>query len=283
MKLLIFVLLIAAGEKMRQTHLSKIILNNLSTANASPLHENRENNDKSNWHLIPDGNYKLHLIDISAEDNVVVEPTFNGPNDMVFQLFTRSNPTAPHIIRLGYAGDLQNSFFNPNHQTRFHVHGWLDGGANVPANPYRDAYLAQGDFNFFAVDWTVGGQTANYILARQRVGECGRGLAAFLDFLNASGNPFSAFTVLGHSLGAHCAGHAGKQVTRGRIPVIVGLDPAGPLFSIDSNDRLDHTDANHVEMIATDTEFLGFLRPLGHGKFFIVSVTTVEILKKKIS
>lgn len=161
--------------------------------------------------MIPDGNYKLHLIDVNAQD-ATVEPLFNGPNDMIFELFTRSNPTVPQIIRLGNNADLQNSFFNPNHQTRFHVHGWLDGGANVPANPYRDAYLAQGDFNFFAVDWTVGGQTANYILARQRVGECGRGLAEFLDFLNVNGNPFSAFTVLGHSLGAHCAGHAGKQV-----------------------------------------------------------------------
>lgn len=76
-------------------------------------------------------------------------------------------------------------------------------------------------------------------------------------------------TVLGHSLGAHCAGHAGKQVIRGRIAVIVGLDPAGPLFSIDSNDRLDHTDADHVEMMATDTEFLGFELPLGHSNFYV--------------
>ncbi|XP_037036484.1 phospholipase A1 member A-like isoform X2 [Bradysia coprophila] len=254
MKFLVCVLLIAAG------------------ANATPLYENR-NGDKSDainsdWILVPDANYNLHLIDTNAEETAAIEPTFNGPNDMVFQLFTRSNPTVPQTIRLGNNQDLQNSFFNPNHQTRFHVHGWLDGGANVPANPYRDAYLQQGDFNFFAVDWTVGGQTPNYILARQRVGECGRGLAAFLDFLNLNGNPFSAFTVLGHSLGAHCAGHAGKQVTRGRIAVIVGLDPAGPLFSIDSNDRLDHTDANHVEMMATDTEFLGFLRPLGHANFY---------------
>lgn len=46
----------------------------------------------------------------------------------------------------------------------------------------------------------------------------------------------------------------------------------GPLFSIDSNDRLDHTDATHVEMLATDTEFLGFLRPLGHGNFRPISL-----------
>lgn len=34
------------------------------------------------------------------------------------------------------------------------------------------------------------------------------------------------------------SGVAGKRVTRGRIHTIVGLDPAGPLFSLNSADRL---------------------------------------------
>lgn len=134
----------------------------ISTVNATPLYENRENEDKptvsgEDYRLIPDGNYKLHLIDVNAEDaDSVVEPAFVGTNDIVYRLFTRSNPTAPQTIRLGNTADLQNSFFNPNHQSRFHVHGWLDGGSYVTAEAYRDAYLAQGDFNFFAVDWSAG-------------------------------------------------------------------------------------------------------------------------------
>jgi hypothetical protein len=33
--------------------------------------------------------------------------------------------------------------------------------------------------------------------------------------------------IIGHSLGAHCAGHCGKQSTRGRIQAIFATDPAG--------------------------------------------------------
>ena len=41
---------------------------------------------------------------------------------------------------------------------------------------------------------------------------------------------------------------AGKQTTRGRVNTIVGLDPAGPLFSVDSPaDRLASGDADYVE------------------------------------
>lgn len=67
-------------------------------------------------------------------------------------------------------------------------------------------------------------------------------------------------------MGAHAAGHTGKAVANGRLPVIVAIDPAGPLFSLDNpNTRVDHTDAVHVEVIATDTLFLGFEQPIGHG------------------
>lgn len=74
--------------------------------------------------------------------------------------------------------------------------------------------------------------------------------------------------VLGHSLGAHAAGHTGKAVTNGRLPVIVAIDPAGPLFALaNPHDRVDFTDADHVEVLATDTLFLGFEQPIGHGNF----------------
>lgn len=33
------------------------------------------------------------------------------------------------------------------------------------------AFLQRGDFNFFMVDWSVGAETLNYILARSRVNE----------------------------------------------------------------------------------------------------------------
>lgn len=54
------------------------------------------------------------------------------------------------------------------------------------------------------------------------------------------------------------AGIAGKRVTRGRINTIIGLDPAGPLFSVNTpSERLDSNDALYVEAIHTNGGALG--------------------------
>ncbi len=73
------------------------------------------------------------------------------------------------------------------------------------------------------------------------------------------------------------AGAAGKRTTRGLVETIVGLDPAGPLFSLDDPaNRLHHTDANHVESIITDGGRLGFQHPIAHGNFYPNWVSTIS-------
>lgn len=66
----------------------------------------------------------MHLVDINQRGTEVV-PLFNAFNDVVFRLFTRSNPTTPEaqIIPIYNTQALLNSHFNPAHQTRFHIHG----------------------------------------------------------------------------------------------------------------------------------------------------------------
>lgn len=152
------------------------------------------------WRLVPDGDYKLHLVNVNDVDHEV-EPAFVGFTDIVFRLFTRSNPTVPQVIQILNDAQLTNSFFNFAHQTRIHIHGWTQGGPNT-ANIYRDAYLAQGNFNVIAVDWGVGAQHPNYIISRNRVGEVGRVVAQFIDWLNLRGLPFSAITLLGNNFPA---------------------------------------------------------------------------------
>lgn len=59
----------------------------------------------------------------------------------------------------------------------------------------------------------------------------------------------------------------GKNVRSGKLPKIVGLDPAGPLFSLDKPDeRLNSQDADYVE--TTQTSKLGFFNPLGNVSFY---------------
>lgn len=48
------------------------------------------------------------------------------------------------------------------------------------------------------------------------------------------------------------AGITGKMITRGMINTIIGLDPAGPLFSVNAPaDRLAITDAQYVEALVS--------------------------------
>lgn len=74
----------------------------------------------------------------------------------------------------------------------------------------------------------------------------------------------------GHSLGAHAAGFTGKKLRRGRIQVIVGLDPSGPGFWFSGpSKRLDRTDANYVEVIHTNAGILGMTTAIGTSDFYV--------------
>lgn len=123
--------------------------------------------------------------------------------------------------------------------------------------------------NLIAVNWDKSSQTLNYIAARNRVEPIGAHLAAMIDFLVRNEQvSISDISVIGFSLGAHIAGigwfkrqihlrnkrllilvtfSAGKHVQSGKLPKIVGLDPAGPLFSLKKpHERLDRLDAKYV-------------------------------------
>lgn len=115
----------------------------------------------------------------------------------------------------------------------------------------------------------MGAGTINYISARNRVFEVGPLLAQHLDFLHENNAlDFSTLYVTGHSLGAHIAGIAGKNVRRGRINTIIGMDPAGPLFDLNNpTARLDWRDADYVESIHTDLTF-GMGAVISHVDFF---------------
>lgn len=97
-----------------------------------------------------------------------------------------------------------------------------------------------------------------------------RALAAVIDSLVENGMNLRNLTVVGHSLGAHIVGRAAKQLkSDGKIPVIVGLDPASVLFDFeDTNKRLADTDADYVQVIHTDGGHYSIEYPIGHADFY---------------
>ncbi|XP_058839266.1 pancreatic triacylglycerol lipase-like [Topomyia yanbarensis] len=220
--------------------------------------------------LVSDANGNLHLVNpnpytvIDAE----LEPFFNAETDIVFRLFTRSNPNNGQVLFWNDPASVQNSNFNPAHPTRFTIHGWNGDGTSGLNSNIRNNYFAVGDFNVISVDWGAGAQTINYISARNRVLAVGEIVSRMINTLvSASGASRNSVSVIGHSLGAHAAGNAGK-FQGGQIQSVIGLDPAGPLFSLGQSDIMALSDAQYVEAIFSNAGTLGFNLPLGNANFF---------------
>lgn len=77
---------------------------------------------------------------------------------------------------------------------------------------------------------------------------------------------------MGHSLGAHVAGHGGKAVqvlTNGlKVAKVYGLDPAGPGFKDDEETRLNENDAKVVVVIHTNGGGAGIGEAIGSINFY---------------
>lgn len=187
-----------------------------------------------------------------------------------FFLYTRENPS----LELISATSLGRNF-DPTRPTKIISHGWYDSSFEDWIINMKDAFLELGDFNVIAVDWS-GGSGWPYQLAvanTQVVGaETAKLMHALIDSRNATGRDFH---LVGHSLGAHVCGYAGKRVKG--IPRITGLDPAGPYYeNTPPIVRLYTGDADFVDIIHTfghkfiDHSFfsIGMLQEIGHVDFY---------------
>ena len=173
----------------------------------------------------------MKLVDLNPLE-VEPEPFFNPQTDIIFLLFTRSNPTVGQRITFDM-NTVRNSNWNVNNGVRFIIHGWQSDQTTGLNTFIRNEFLANADHNVVVVDWSAGAQTINYISARNRVGVTGGTVSLLIDDLHRNGLlRFENVLIVGHSLGSHVAGNAGKQVTRGRIPVIFATDPAGKEFVV---------------------------------------------------
>ena len=220
------------------------------------------------WALVPTADGNMHLVDLNPIEVQSIEPMFNAETDVFFVLYTQSNRNG---VRIGMNADaIRATTYNVAHPTRFLIHGWSNDQTATVNVLCIEAYLRRGNFNLIVVDWGAGAQTINYIAARNRVNQVGPFVASFIDFMNLNGlMNFNTLNLVGHSLGGHAAGITGKRLTRGVAEAVFALDPAGPLFSLNSPDtRVAPNDAEYVEVIHTNGGVLGFLEPIGLADFF---------------
>lgn len=90
--------------------------------------------------------------------------------------------------------------------------------------------------------------------------------------LTAAGYPLERLQLVGHSLGAHIIGQAGRTYTEQTGDLLVrltGLDPANPCFNEgETLSGLGRGDAHFVQVIHSDPGALGKRDQLGDVDFY---------------
>jgi pimeloyl-ACP methyl ester carboxylesterase len=92
----------------------------------------------------------------------------------------------------------------------------------------RNSLLDRADHNVVVVDWGAGAQNPNYVTSRNHVRAVGAAVARMVNALRSAALTAPGRVILiGHSLGGHVAGHAGKLITGPQVAAIFATDPAG--------------------------------------------------------
>ncbi|OWR54623.1 insect intestinal lipase 6 [Danaus plexippus plexippus] len=240
----------------------------LCTVNAIPLVP--EDNSHyvegvSRYIWMPDGDGNPRLVDLyePADENFLASR--NG-NKNQYWLFTRQNRNNRQVLVNGNANSIRNSFYRGNRPTAVIAHGWNSGGTSSWVTQMVTAFLDRADMNVIVLDWS---STASglYTTSVRAVPDVGRHLANFLRFLfNTAGGNWNNVHLVGHSLGAHVMGNAGRAAPSRPVRV-TGLDPAGPQWGGNSN-ALNRNSATYVESIHTDGGSLGIMDPISHADFY---------------
>ncbi|XP_069835797.1 pancreatic lipase-related protein 2-like [Dendropsophus ebraccatus] len=186
-----------------------------------------------------------------------------------FFLFTGEKPNSYQTIS---ANNITSSSFQTSRRSLFIVHGMADRAENNWVSDMCQAILAADNVNCIGVDWRRGsGGVQLYVQAANNARLVGAEIAYLIKRLQEElGYSPSNVHLVGHSLGAHAAGEAGRRLPGVRR--ITGLDPARPWFENTPKEvRLDSSDADLVDVIHTDTSTLtgvGMIKPIGHYDFY---------------
>ncbi|XP_071566062.1 phospholipase A1 [Temnothorax nylanderi] len=158
--------------------------------------------------------------------------------------------------------------YEPTKDSAILIHGYAGGDDALPMAILRDAYLRNGSYNVFLVDWGALCARPCYPAAVANIRPVARCLAGTLTTLRHLGLPIARTTCVGHSLGAHVCGIMANYLLF-RMHRIIGLDPARPLVRPGLVNRLDAGDADFVEVMHTNAGYYGEVGRVGHVDFCV--------------
>ncbi|KAK9507397.1 hypothetical protein O3M35_007260 [Rhynocoris fuscipes] len=189
-------------------------------------------------------------------------------NKTAFYLYSEQNRDNPQKLQINNIDSIRNSNFDPAKFTRIIIHGFEASYKADYIQLMKDTLLDSNNDNIVIFDWS---EIANllYPSAASLTEKVGTVCGTLIDMLcNLKNGDTSMFHLIGHSLGAHVAGFAGKHVAVGKIARISGLDPALPGFTEGKDGRLDASDAVFVDCIHTCSGLLGLEGPFCHADFY---------------
>ncbi|KAG5885404.1 hypothetical protein JTB14_031426 [Gonioctena quinquepunctata] len=222
------------------------------------------------------GNYSFSYPVLGESPGVLSWKSHSGPvphlgarvSDIVIHFYSTSNPKRNIIVDLTNSKALSATSFSPSKPSVFVVHGWTHKFSSASCQDVKNALLKMHDVNVFVVDWNKISRR-DYMTAFASVSSIGNILASLISGLvQHNGLNLGITSIVGHSLGGHIAGIAGK-VLRGQLAQVIGLDPAGPGFlPLVTYNRITAESAKFVEIIHTGGSAMGYNSPCGHSDYY---------------
>ncbi|XP_018317340.1 phospholipase A1 [Mycetomoellerius zeteki] len=212
-------------------------------------------------------------VDSSVNDDFIFNLAIScifGVKSVSTVLYTSNIPNGK-IVQVNESCNL----IDPSKPVFFMTHGFLSNSLNYNF-PNFASLLSKKDYAVFSLDWsnaacynrvTATMNLLEYPLAVRNTREVGTYLASYIkSVMNVCNVPLKKITLIGHSLGAHISSFAAKNLQKsnyGKIPLLIGTDPAGPSFLLrDCEDRFCKTDAERV--VALHSSLLGIQKSVAH-------------------
>ncbi|KAF2883416.1 hypothetical protein ILUMI_22750 [Ignelater luminosus] len=192
------------------------------------------------------------------EKNACPDPDIN------FILYTE--PDNKEYVESYKTDWLRQSSWNDTKENIIIIHGYAGGDDTLPISVLRDAYINNGSYNVWILDWGRLSQPPCYSASVHNMRSVAKCAADFLTSMRAGGLLPERTTCVGHSLGAHICGLISKYVLF-RLHRIIGLDPARPLVPVGA--RLSSGDAAAVHALHTNAGNYGEMGKSGHVDFCI--------------
>lgn len=193
-----------------------------------------------------------------------------------YHLYTNENPLAAQVINSQNLAVIENTNYKPQCSTKILIHGWRSGALEQCTQVIKNGYISSTEYdclNIFITDWSRCASNIYYFGPALFVKNVGYRVGGLIEYLvNNLSTPITNIHVIGHSLGAHVAGFAGKYIQeKGMVlPWVTGLDPAAILFyPILPERRLSDTDGICVETLHTTEIPVGYPCQLGKVSYFI--------------